>query len=395
MKIRAIRATPVNLPLEAPYLWSYGSLAGFSKTIVEVETDEGISGLGEGPSHKTAALIDEALSPRLIGHDAFDLQGAEEICLPGWRGLGTDVDLALIRAFGAVEMALWDIRGKAWGQPVYKLLGGAHRTRIPFTDYFAFREAGQNGVGGEATVEAVVDYCLALKALHGTTMFEGKFSDVPSERSVKLLEALRKALGPEAMLRIDSNKAYSLTEARRIATAIAPLDIRCWEDPVGSFEEMAALRRHCAIPFSVHTPDLKRAVGLGAPDAMCTDVTIHGGIARTARFIAACEAMGIDFWFYSGDSGIASAAYLHLSAAFPHVREPSQSLFRQQPLDVIEEGPFKPRDNYVDVPHGPGLGVSLSKDRLAYCHLHFLEHGAYNKFHDPARPGVLRRLPLV
>jgi glucarate dehydratase len=112
------------------------------------------------------------------------------------------------------------------------------------------------------------------------------------------------------------------------------------------------------------------------------------------RFIGACEAMGIDFWCYSGDSGIASAAYLHLAAATPHIREPSQSLFRMQPFDVIEEGPFRPKKNLVAVPEGPGLGVTLSREKLAHCHQLFLKEGQYNKFHDPERPGVFRRLPL-
>lgn len=389
MKITAIRATPVNIPLEAPYLWSYGALDGFSKTIVEVETDQGITGLGEGPSPANVATIERLFAPRLIGRDPFDIQGAEELCLPSWRGVGTiDVDLASIRAFGAIEMALWDIRGKAWDQPLYQLLGGAHRKLIPFTDYFAFRE------GMESTPEEVRDYCLRLHAEHGTTMFEGKLSTADPAPSIRTVELLRDALGPSAMLRIDSNKAYGLTEARRVAAALRPLDIRCWEDPVATFEEMAALRQHSAIPFSVHTPDIRRAVALGVPDAFCTDVNVHGGIGRTLRFIGACENMGIDFWCYSGDSGIASAVYLHLAAALPHLREPAQSLFRQQPLDVIEEGPLRPRGNVVPVPEGPGFGVTLSREKLAHCHRLFIENGPHDKFRDPDRPGVFRRLPL-
>lgn len=394
MKITAIRATPVNIPLEAPYLWSYGSLAGFSKTIVEVETSDGIVGLGEGPSPANVATIEKSFAPRLIGRDPIDIQGAEELCLPHWRGVGTiDVDLAAIRAFGAIEMALWDIRGKAWNQPLYALLGGAHRKAIPVTDYFGFREANGN-VGGESTPEAVADYCQGLAETHGTTMFEGKVSTADPAPSIRMLELLRRRLGPAAVLRIDSNKAYSVTEAIRIARAIEPLDIRCWEDPVASFEDMARLRAHTAIRFSVHTPDIRRAVALGVPDAFCTDINVHGGIARTQRFIGACEAMGLDFWCYSGDSGIASAAYLHLAAAHAHIREPSQSLFRMQPLDVIEEGPFRPRANMVTVPEGPGLGITLSRDKLAHCHRLFRDHGPFDKFHDPDRPGVFRRLPL-
>ena len=274
MKITAIRATPVNIPLELPSLWSYGSLAGFSKTIVQVETDAGITGLGEGPSPANVGTIERAFAPRLLGRDPLDIAGAEALCLPSWRGVGTtDIDLAAIRAFGAVEMALWDIRGKAWGQPLYQLLGGAHRKSIPFTDYFAFR------LGGESTPEAVRDYCLALRARHGTTMFEGKLSTPDPAPAIRTVALLRDALGPDAILRVDSNKAYSLTEARRIARALEPLDIRAWEDPVASFEEMAQLRRHTAIPFSVHTPDIRRAVALGVPDAFCTDVNVHAASA--------------------------------------------------------------------------------------------------------------------
>jgi glucarate dehydratase len=394
MKIKAIRATPVNIPLELPYLWSYGSLAGFSKTIVEVETTDGLIGLGEGPSPANVATILNTFAPRLIGRDPIDIQGAEELCLPSWRGVGTiDVDLASIRAFGAIEIALWDIRGKAWGQPLYQLFGGAHRKFIPFTDYFSFRET-IGKLKGESSPEEIFDYCLQLEAEHGTTMFEGKLSTADPTPSIRTLELLRQKLKPGAVLRVDSNKAYSLTEARRIASAIEPLDIRCWEDPVATFEEMQKLRQHTAIPFSVHTPDLRRAVALGVPDAFCTDVNVHGGIGRTLRFIGACEQMGIDYWCYSGDSGIASAVYLHLAAAHAHIREPSQSLFRMQPLDVIEEGPFRPRNNVVAVPEGPGLGVTLSAQKLAHCHKLFVDHGPYDKFHDPDRPGILRRLPL-
>jgi len=394
VKITALRATPVNIPLEAPYLWSYGSLAGFSKTIVEVETDEGIVGLGEGPSPANVPTIEKVFAPRLLGRDPIDIAGAELLCLPSWGGVGTaDVDLASIRAFGAVEMALWDIRGKAWGKPLYELLGGAFRKGITFTDYFAFREQ-RDGIGGETSPEEVADYCQALAETHGTTMFEGKLSTANPARSIRLVALLRDRLGPAATLRIDSNKAYSLTEAIRIARALEPLDIRCWEDPVARFEDMAKLRRHTNIRFSAHTPDVLRAVLLGTPDAFSTDVNVHGGIARTVRFIGACESMGFDFWCYSGDSGIASAAYLHLAAAHAHIREPSQSLFCMQPIDVIEEGPFRPRRNVVPVPEGPGLGVTLSRAKLAHCHKLFVDQGPYDKFHDPERPGIFRRLPL-
>jgi len=389
MKITAIRATPINLPLEAPYEWVFGELPGFSQTIVEIETDDGIIGLGEAPTPGAARLIDEVLAPRLIGRDPLDINGAEEVALPFWTGVQSINDRARIIAFGAIEMALWDIRGKLWQQPLYMLLGGAVRRDIPFTDYFAFRP------GHETTPEAVADYCVRLNAEHGTTYFEGKISTPDPAPSLRLLTLIRDRLGPDIMLRIDSNQAYSLATARRMARPLEELGVRNWEDPVATPEEMARLRQSCSIPFSTHNIDLGRALSLGVPDAIVSNPTIHGGINRLIRFIGACEQSGIDFWCYSGDSGIASAAYLHLSAALPWLREPSQSLFRMQPIDVTQEGPFRPQDNVVPVPEGPGLGVTLAPDKLAYCHRLYVEQGPINKYHDPLRPGTYRRLPLA
>lgn len=399
MKIRRVTATPINLPLEAPYVWVFGELPGFSVTIVEVETEDGLVGLGEAPSPAAATLIRDGMGPAFVGQDAFDIAGAERRCVPYWSGVQSTNDTASITAFGAIEMALWDLRGKAWNQPLYRLLGGAVRKAIPFTDYFSQRADGPirpdgSRLKGETTPEEIADYCSQLHEDFGTTMFEGKFSTQDPSISLRIVEAVRRRLGDSAMIRIDSNKAYSLATARRLAGPLQDLGIRNWEDPVVTTEEMAELRRHCSIPFSTHNLDIGRALALKVPDAICGNPAVLGGIGRAVRFIGACEHAGIDFWCYSGDSGIGSAAYLHLCAAHAWIREPNQSLFRMQTMDVIEEGPFCPRDNVVAVPEGPGLGVTLSRDRLAACHRHFMENGPMNKYHDPAAPGTYRRLPL-
>jgi glucarate dehydratase len=394
MKIRRITATPINLPLEAPYVWVFGELPGFSTTIVEVETEDGHIGLGEAPSPQAARIICDQVAPQIVGHDAFDIAGAEYRSVPFWAGVQSINDPALIMAFGAVEMALWDLRGKAWGQPLYRLLGGAVRKEIAFTDYFSLRADGP-ATKGEKTPEEVADYCVRLHETYGTTYFEGKFSTHDPRLSLRMLELIRLRLGDEVMLRIDSNRGYSLATARRLARPLEELGVRNWEDPVPTVEDMAELRRHCSIPFSTHNTDIARAMSLRVPDAICSNPAVLGGIGRLVRFVGACEHAGIDFWCYSGDSGVGSAAYLHLCAALGWIREPNQSLFRMQAMDVIEEGPFVPRNNTVTVPEGPGLGVTLSQDRLRACHRHYVEHGPMNKYHDPERPGTYRRLPLV
>jgi len=392
MKIRKITATPINLRLDAPYLWVFGELDGFSPTIVEVETDAGLTGLGEAPTPAAARIITEYLAPALIGRDAFDIAGAEHVSLPFWTGVQSINDRTRIMAFGAIEMALWDLRGKAWNQPLYQLLGGAIRKDIPFTDYFSLR--GDGAVNGEKTPEGVADYCVKLHETFGTTFFEGKFSTEDPKLSLKIVELIRKRLGDAVMIRIDSNQAYSLATARQLARPLEELGVRNWEDPVATLDEMRELRRHCAIPFSTHNVDIARAIDLRVPDAIVSNPTVLGGIGRFVRFVGACEHAGIDYWCYSGDSGIGSAAYLHLCAALGWIREPNQSLFRMQMDDVIEEGPFAPKNNTVRVPEGPGLGVTLSKGKLATLHNDFKVKGPCNKYHDRKNPGTYRRLPL-
>lgn len=387
MKITRIRATPVNIPLERPLWWTGGLYPGTSKAIVEVETDQGIVGLGEAPTSGVAGLIGQ-LGERLVGHDPFDIAGCESLCVPPWQIVQNTDDSSVVKAFGAIEIALWDIRGKAWGEPLYRLLGGAVRKDIPFTEYFGFRQ------DGEMTPEEVADYCLRMREEHGSTLFEGKLILGDPDMEIATVRRMREALGPSAMIRLDSNMQWSLTTARRVLRELEPFNIRNYEDPVATFEEMAALRQHSAIPFSTHVPDIRRAVALGVPDYIVTNFAVLGGINRAVRFIGACEAMGVGFWCYSGDAGIATAAYLHMTAATQWISEPSQSLFRWQVADVIEGGPFRQTDNVVRVPEGPGLGVTLDRKALERWHAHFRDNGPIDHFHDPLRPGRFRRLPL-
>jgi glucarate dehydratase len=393
MKITAIRATPVLIPLEAPYLWSYGVLDGFTKCVVEVVTDQGLTGIAEAPSHGCAQII-ARMAEVLVGQDALDMAGLERLVLPSMPEAHSVTDYATRAAWGAVEIALWDLRGKLWGQPVANLLGGIHRTRIPFTDYFGYRLAKADR-GGEATIAQVVDYCLSLRQDFGTTFFEGKISDADLNANIRLVTALRDALGADAMLRIDSNQAFSLPSAIHLARPFEEAGVRNWEDPTPDWTGMRKLRERTTIPFSGHNTDIGKAVAYGVPDAIVSDVAGFGGFSAMLRFVSGCAAAGVDFWCYSGGSGLETAAYLHACAAHPHIREPNQSLLRWQPFDLIAEGPFSPRDNHLDLPKGPGLGVTLDPHRVAFAARLLAERGLPNKYHDPDMPGRMRRMPLV
>ncbi len=392
MKITNVKATPVNVPLETPFWWTGGQYPGTSKTIIEVETDEGLTGLGEAPSASLAPAVQD-LAPRVIGKDPLDIADIESVCIPPWQIVQNTDENSAVTAFGGLEIGLWDLRGKIWNQPLYKLLGGAVRKKIPFTEYFAFR-VKKDGVGGEMDPRAVADYCIRMKEEHGSTFFEGKLILGDPRLEIETVQAIREALGPDDMIRLDSNMQWSLSTARRVLREIEQFDIRNYEDPVASFEEMAMLRQHSSIPFSTHVPDIRRIVALGAPDAIVVNFAVLGGINRAIRFIGACEAMGVGFWCYSGDAGICTAAYLHMTAAMPWISEPSQSLFRWQIADVIQGGPFRQTNNVISVPEGPGLGVELDREALDHWHRHYVDKGPMDHFYDPDKPGVFRRLPL-
>jgi glucarate dehydratase len=365
--------------------------------IVELETDEGLIGLGEAPSPVCGPEIADRFAPRLLGLDPLDIEALERRCVPDVKVDANSGDATALKAFGGVEMAAWDLRGKAWNQPLYLLLGGAVRKELPFSEYFAYRPR-QGRLGGESTPADVADYCARMQNEYGSTVFEGKCpwgAANPIRETIQVVEEIRRAVGDEARIRLDANMGFSVAAARQILRALEPYNLDNFEDPVASFYEMASLRQHSAIPFSSHIPDLRLALQLGVPDRFVLNLTQLGGISRTLRFVAACEAMGVGFWCYSGDSGIGSAAYLHVIAATRHIDQPSQALFRWQVDDVIEEGPFRPRHDVLAVPEGPGLGVTLSPSGLRRCHQRFLDDGPYDEFLNPAPAGWYSRLPLV
>lgn len=393
MKIRSVVATTVNIPLVVPFLFGVGTYPGDTKVVIEVLTEDGLVGLGEAPTPDCADVINNRLAAALRGLNALDIQACERACVPDVRVMPNSSDNSTLRAFGGIEIALWDLRGKIWNMPLYMLLGGAVRKQIPFAEYFSFREK-RGSTGGERSAIAVARYCADMQDKYGSTYFEGKLQLGDPALEVESVRTIRKAIGPHSMLRLDGNMSWSLPTARRILSEIEPYNVRNYEDPAASFEDMAKLREHSAISFSTHTVDLPKAVRLGVPDFFVTNLGVLGGLSRAIRFIAACEGMGIGYWTYSGDTGIGIAAYLHLIAATQWINEPGQCILHWQTDDVIEEGPFSPQNNVVPVPEGPGLGVTLSRARLKRCNERFLKEGAYNYFLDPQAPTRFRRLPL-
>lgn len=379
MRIAAVRAIPVNIPFVAPYRFAYGSTASVTKTLVEVRTDEGAVGWGEAADGDRSAAIGVA-GARIVGLDPLDLDAIESVLVPRYAySPWADVPGAL-RTFGAIEMALWDLRGRVEGQPLHVLLGGAVRRTVPLTEYFSYRHPGPD-YPGEASPAAVADYCARMIDEYDATIFEGKVGTVDDAEELDMVRRIRAAIG-DRPLRLDANGGWTVETARRLMPRFEEHRIDAWEEPVEGLEDLAAVRDVTDRPLSTHVVDLPLARALRVPDAIVTNLNELGGIRRTRAFIADCAKAGIAFRFHSGETGVATAAYLHVTAATPEIDDASQTLVRWYADDVIAGGPFVPRHGVVQVPTGPGLGVEVDPDAVARCHARFLAEGAF-----PAAPG--------
>ena len=371
-RIARVEAWPANVPLEATYLMSTGTVPGISRTIVRVTTADGVVGLGESASTADADELLGELGRSFVGREtdaARDELAQAPLPTPVHRA---DGQVVIHRPETGVEIALWDIAAREEGVPLHELFGAKCRSTVAFSEYFAYRQ------GHEGTPADVAAFCARMAEEHGSTVFEGKVAVSPLEQDIDMVREIRAAIGTECELRLDANMGWSPTTARRALELLEPFGIANLEEPVASFADMSDLRRSTTLPFSAHTPDVAKAARHGAPDTLVVGLGPFGGIGGARRFIRACEDAGVGFWFYSGDFGIATAAYLQIAAATPYVSAPSQSLLRWTTDDVIAGGPFSPEGGIVQVPDGPGLGVELDENALRRCVERYAREGAYD-----------------
>jgi glucarate dehydratase len=371
-RIARIEAWPANVPLEATYLMATGTVPGISRTIVRVTTDDGVVGLGESASPADAEKLLGELGNRFVGQETEVLRkrlAEVPLTTPDHRD---DGQVVIDTPEAGVEIALWDIAAREAEVPLHALLGDQCRSTVAFSEYFAYRP------GREETPADIAAYCARMGEQHGSRVFEGKVAVSPLEQDIRMVAEIRAAIGMECELRLDANVGWASETARRALELLEPFSISNVEEPVASFAEMAELRTRTTIPFSAHTPDVEAAARLGAPDTIVSGLGPFGGIGPTRRLIAACEEAGVGFWFYSGDFGVATAAYLQIAASTPYVDAPSQSLLRWTTDDVIAGGPFSPEAGVVDVPTGPGLGVELDEVALQRCVDRYAREGAYD-----------------
>lgn len=389
-RITDVRATTVTVPLEAPLRHSNGAHWGrFVRTIVEVETDIGVTGLGEmGGGGESAELAFKGLRPYLLGHDPFELEALRfKICNPTGSLYNNRTQL-----FAALEFASLDIVGKVLGVPAYDLLGGKLRDTVPFASYLFFRHPNQEtGQGEVRTADELVAHARALKERCGFTVHKLKGGVFPPDYECDAFRALAEAL-PGDRVRYDPNAAFSVEEAIRFGRAIEDLDNDYYEDPTWGLNGMRRVRESVGIPLATNTvvvnfEQLAANILDPAVDVILLDTTFWGGIRACIKAAAVCDTFQLGIAVHSsGELGIQLATMLHLGAVLPNLVFAADAHYHHLVDDVIVGGPLPYAGGAIAVPTGPGLGVSLDRDKLGrYAEL-YKSLGGYPYDRDPARP---------
>jgi glucarate dehydratase len=390
MRITDIKATTVAVPLEAPIRHANGCHWGrFIRTIVEVETDEGITGLGEmGGGGESAEAAFKGLKQYLIGHDPMQLESLYwKICNPTASLYNSRTQL-----HAAIEFACMDIIGKKMNVRACDLLGGSLREKVPFASYLFFRHKNENtGKGGEETIDEMLDHAKQLVAEHGFTTHKLKAGVFHPDHEVELFKALAHEF-PQHKFRIDPNAIWSVEESIRIGQAIEHLPNDYFEDPTFGLEGMRRVKSRVRIPTATNTvvvnfEQLASCIRNDAIDVILLDTTFWGGLRQAWKAGVVCEKMQLGVAVHSsGELGIQLATMLHLGASLPNLSFAADAHYHHLSDDIITGGKMKYENGMISVPEGPGLGVTLDRDKLNQYSEYFKETGGYMYDRDPHRP---------
>ncbi|MFE0752890.1 muconate cycloisomerase family protein [Inquilinus sp. NPDC058860] len=364
LAVAEIRSTIVDVPTRRRHKLSSLSVTAQSYVVVELRLANGAEGIGEaatlgGPRwseesvESIKAAIDHYLAPALIGQRADRFEAA-----------GTRMDAAAKRntaAKAAIETALYDAVGRSLGVPASLLLGGVVRDRIPVLWTLASGDPGQEIEEAEGKLAA---------RLHRT--FKVKVGAQDPAADLARLRRLAGALGDRAALIVDANQAWDETTASRCLPAMAELGIRLVEQPLPAWNVagMARLRARSDVPlmadecvFSAH--DMLAVAQAAAADVVSLKLVKHGGLLNTRKVAAVAEAAGIGL--YGGcllESSIGAAAHLQVFATLRELGWGCEHFGPQILTDDLVAEPLRFEDFHLLLPAGPGIGVTLDRDRL-------------------------------
>ena len=385
----------MTVPIEAPLRHANGCHWGrFVRTIVEIETDEGLIGLGEmGGGGESAEAAFQALKSYLVGHDPARLEELRFLIANPTASLYNNRTQML----AAIEFACLDILGQKWGVPVSEILGGRLRERVPFASYLFFRYA-QGNAGEVRTVEQLVDHAKTLKKQFGFTSHKLKGGVFPPEYELECYRALAAALDGDRF-RFDPNAVWSTEAAIWFGQQIEPIRNDYLEDPVYGLNGMRRVREKVQMPLATNTvvvnfEQLAANILDTAVDVVLLDTTFWGGIRACVKAAGVCETFQLGVAVHSsGELGIQLATMLHLGAVIPNLSFAADAHYHHLTDDIIQGGKLKYENGAIAVPNGPGLGVKLDRDKVAEYRELYLRLGSYAYDQDPLRPGWTPTIP--
>ncbi|KAA9161091.1 mandelate racemase/muconate lactonizing enzyme family protein [Amycolatopsis acidicola] len=342
-------------------------------TFVRVHTDEGLTGVGEtrmlGHTEALRGYLAEAVPRHVVGSDPFDIESLVQRMKRGDYGRAGEI---VMSGIGCVEMACWDIVGKALGQPVWRLLGGKVREKIKAYAngwYTVEREPGEFHAAARRVVER------GYRALKFDPFGPGQWELSREElrRSADLVAAVRDAVGPDVEILVEMHGRFAPAEAVRVARSLAEFDPGWLEEPVPP-ENLKALNKvadHVDIPIAtgerIHDrAEFRELFELQAADVIQPDIGHLGGIAETRKLAATAETHFVLVAPHNVGGPVLTAANLHLAATTPNFKiQEHFNDFADEHVKRAAPGLPAVVDGYFPLPEGPGLGVELDTDFIA------------------------------
>src|SRR5262245_33138488 len=380
MKITEIETIPIRLPTRRVHQWASLTTPIGVYVIIKLHTDDGLVGLGEAPVLKdwggdygkyfgetpqtTMHIVNDILSPVLKGHDPRRFEQIHTIMDKAVKGYPY--------AKAAIDMALYDVAGKAMQVPAYQFLGGCFRERIPIAHSLGLME-----------IEKAVEEALQAKA-DGVKTIKLK-GGVEPKRDVELVKQIRNAVGPDLNICVDANQGYpSAKAAIKITRAMEEYNLLYMEQPVEGIDRMAEVAQRVDTPIMADesawtAEDVIEITSKKAADVISLYTTKPGGMFKAKKVAAVAEAAGLECNVNgSVETGVGNAANIHLAASTGVVtygcvvpvsaptgkgKSGIAGVYYQD--DIITE-PFDYADGEIIVSSKPGLGIELDEDKLKY-----------------------------
>jgi glucarate dehydratase len=415
-RITNVRVTPVAFR-DPPLLNSVGVHEPFAiRSIIEVETSDGVTGLGEsyGDGGHLARL--RLVGDALIGLDVFStnemltrtastLRGAVGTDGHGLTGTITSSGTVL-RAYAAFEVAALDIQGKLLGRPVVDLLGGAVRTSVPYSAYLFYKWAAHPGeepdrYGEALDADAIVLQARTMLSEYGFRAIKLKGGVFAPEEEIATIHALRDAF-PDVPLRLDPNAAWGVETSIKVGRDLEGV-LEYLEDPTPGLDAMANVARQVSMPLATNMcvvgfEDIAPAIEKKSVQVILSDHHYWGGLEKVQGLSAICDTFDLGLSMHSNSHlGISLAAMTHLAAAVPNLTYALDTHWPWKDEDVIVGGALRFHDGAIDVPSAPGLGVELDRDALARLHEQYLACGITERsdtlYMQSVRPDYRAELP--